>query len=419
MNDPHLNIFHAYRGPTFSEQAAIRQLEDNLTRALIVTLENVRNSPAHSVLLKVLGLPVEEASATFSCRLQVSHASPQWPAPHRRRLLVIHGGPRLVVGDGAVASENSRADAVITTADTLVAIESKLDNRVEQNQLDRHRSTLGIDDVQVLDITWSDLARTIQSIPANQRKDPIANFVLAAFEEYLRMNGFGGLTYDHFAFFAQAPQHRDPMVKEGIRRALAELGDKIVRSTGSHWHAHVMNIKPADANAGVVLESGARGLTPHLTLAIGSAGLDVHANVELQRAYKQFRREWRSYPDELVQIIRQLASMPVRGADDLPWRLSVRRRVHLGRPRDYHYWNAVDIAAGVLAEWSDEDIRRFVEDVTRQQDGEASPEILIIRSYSVAKVLATDHFDERVSSDALELEPFFRWIREPFRSFAP
>lgn len=61
MSDPHLNIFHAYRGATPSggdaDVVRDRQLEDNLTRALLITLQAVRGSTAQQPLLRALGVP--------------------------------------------------------------------------------------------------------------------------------------------------------------------------------------------------------------------------------------------------------------------------------------------------------------------------------------------------------------------------
>ncbi len=415
MSDPHTNIFHAYRGSASSEEASERQLEDNFTRALVITLNHVRQSGARMALLDALQVPPLHQDKAYHCQLQVSAASPDWPDPSKRRLLVIHGGSVLVTTGSPSDAIIGRADAVITTDDFLLAIESKLGDQVQQSQLDRHRETLGILETGISNVTWSELARVVRRILAKRLEEPIAGFVLEQFEEYLRMNGFGGLTQDHFTFFAQAPTVRDPLVKDGIRRALREIGDEVARSTGTSWTPHVMNIRMDQSDAGVVLETGTRAEKPHLTISIDAAGLNIFANVELQGPYTQFVKAWRTNPSALIEIIRQLGRMPVQSADDIPWHFCTVRRVSLGRPRDFHYWPSVDIAANTLADWPDEMIHQFVDRVTEKPENEGAPEIMFVRSYPVPVVLESDQLSNRLSTDAVQLEQFFNWIGVPFQ----
>lgn len=419
MSDPHTNIFHAYRGSTSSEEASVRQLEDNFTRALVIILNHVRESGARMALLDALHVPTPHQDKAYHCQLQVSAASPDWPEPSKRRLLVIHGGPVLTTTESPGDGMTGRADAVITTGDFLLAVESKLGDHVQQSQLDRHCETLGIPKTGISNVTWSELARVVRRILANRPAEPVARFVLEQFEEYLRMNGFGGLTQDHFTFFAQASSDRDPLVKDGIRRALREIGDEVARSTGTSWIPHVMNIRMDQSDAGVVLESGKRAEKPHLTISIDAAGLSIFANVELQGPYTQFVKAWQANPSTLIEIIRQLGSMPVQSADDIPWHFRVVRRVSLGRPREFHYWPSVDIAANTLAGWSDDMIHQFVDRVTEKPEGEGAPEIMFVRSYPVPVVFGSDQLSNRLSADAVQLESFFNWIGEPFQESIP
>ncbi len=415
MSDPHTNIFHAYRGPASSEDASERQLEDNLTRSLVITLNHVRESSARRALLDALHVPPLHQDRAFHCRLQVSAASPDWPEPSKRRLLVIHGGPVLTATESPGDAMTGRADAVIATGDFLLAIESKLEDQVQQSQLDRHRETLGIPETGISTVTWSELARVARRILTKGPAEPVARFVLEQFEEYLRMNGFGGLTQEHFTYFAQVPSDRDPLVKEGIRRALEEIGDEVARTTGTYWAPCMMKMQKDQSDAGVVLEAGKRAEKPHLTIAIGAAGLSIFANVELQGPYTQFVNAWRTNPDALIEIIRQLGRMPVQSADDIPWRFRVVRRAYLGRPRDYHYWSSADIAANTLAAWPEEMIHQFIDQVVEKPEGEGAPEIMVVRSYPVPVVLGSDQLSARLSTDAVQLESFFDWIGVPFR----
>lgn len=414
MQDPHLNVFHAYRGATSSEGASIRQLEDNLTRSLIITLDLIRDSPARILLLKALGIDDSESGKPYQCQLQVSSESPDWPSPLRRRLVVIHGGPQLQIVDFSHEASRGRVDAIVTRSDCLLAIESKLENAVGQSQLDRHRCTLKILNQERLDVTWSELVRRIRSIPREHRFDPLVDFILTQFEEYLQMNGFGGLTHEHFSYFAHGSDRRDPLVKDGIRRSLATIGNTIQGSLGTQWTPHVMSVMSGARDAGVVIETGKRASNPHLTVGIDVSGLSIFANVELQRAHQAFMRAWKRDPLGLIEIIRHLGSRPVRDAGDVPWRFSVVRRVSLGPVRQYHYWTAADIATNALADWPRDDLRSFIDTMVRQPSGEAVAQVMLIRTYAIPYVLASSDITVQLSADALEVAPFFDWIKHPY-----
>lgn len=76
MNDPHFNIFYSYRGPSTSEGPSVRQLEDNLTRAVVVTLNHLRDSEACVPLLEALAFRATHSDRPLQCRLQVSESDP-------------------------------------------------------------------------------------------------------------------------------------------------------------------------------------------------------------------------------------------------------------------------------------------------------------------------------------------------------
>jgi hypothetical protein len=82
--------------------------------------------------------------------------------------------------------------------------------------------------------------------------------------------------------------------------------------------------------------------------------------------------------------------------------------------RKFHYWTAADIATNALADWSYDELRLFIDTIVRRPAGEAVPEITLIRTYSIPCVLASNDITAQLSSDALELAPFFDWIGHPF-----
>ena len=258
MADPHFNIFHAYRGPRESADAGERQLEDNLTRALIVTLNTIRNSKARFDVLRALQIPEDSLERPYRCRLQVTKEDTDWPARAQRRLIVIHEGPELKTKCAGSNATRGRADATVAFSNFVVAIESKLTDEVTQAQLDRHFRTLAIPRTTPGSITWAALAQTCRTTSQRHSREPVVRFILEQFEEYLRMNGFGGLTADHFAFFASTAEDRDPLVKEGIRRVLRQLGGGIKDALGTQWDIRLLNITAGATDGGVVLEPASK-----------------------------------------------------------------------------------------------------------------------------------------------------------------
>ena len=415
MTDPHLNIFHAYRGPSASDVARDRQLEDNLTRALAITLQSVRATPAQAPLLQLLGVPNAQLDEPFQCRLQVDEDDSSWPRAHERQLLVLHGGSAIAITDETEDTLRGRADAVIWNPRFMLAIESKLGAHVTQTQLERHRATLGIGETSFRTLTWTRLARTVRAISDDVRVSAVARFVLEQFEEYLSMNGFGGLIEEHLSYFARQPEHRDDFVKEGIRRALEGLMPELAQAWQSDWRQTIGNIRQTDRSAWAKLEPARSEQAPHLSLSIDPAGLDLFANIETRGPYDRFRTAFQKEPEGLIALIRQLGSAwPPGSIADPPWRFRVVRRIET-RPRTFNHWPAVDIAATALSDFVDDHMRWFIDEVTRRPAEEAVPEIMLVLTLPATVILGEVRLAERLATHATELEPFFAWLSEPIR----
>lgn len=107
--DLHLNVFHAYRGASQDDVARERQLEDNLTRALAITITRLEGVEARATVLGALGVDSDHRAGLRTLRAEVTVPGATWPPSNRRRLLVVHGGPRLQLeGDSAELDEFRR-----------------------------------------------------------------------------------------------------------------------------------------------------------------------------------------------------------------------------------------------------------------------------------------------------------------------
>lgn len=438
MSDPHLNIFHAYRGATsgggdHAERARERQLEDNLTRALLITLQAVQGTAAQGPLLRALGAPDAQADAPYQCLLQVTEPDPAWrriPVA-AQRMVALHGGGQLQIGAQVDGTQRGRADAVIAGAGFLLMIEAKLGPVITAAQLERHRTTLEVPQAALHAVSWHALARAARDVLwADARRsgrervalEPVARFVLEQWEGYLQMNGFGGFTEEHLLYFLRRREQRDELVRDGIRRSMEALTDEIVALWGTTWQRHVGNIAGTDRTAPAteawarIAQGGVSGV-PHLSLGLRPDGLVIHANVETDPAYRRFQDAWRQRPEVLLALLRELGAVwppTASGGGGQPWRLAVARRIMTG-PRRFTYAMGSDTAAASIIEWPTDDQQTFITHATARPAGEAAPEIMLIRQYPSAIVLEERHLAARLVEDAHTLEPYFAWLGMPVR----
>ena len=355
------------------------------------------------------------------CRtlLQVARADKDWAniPSAARRLVALHGG-----GSGVRMSTQTdftlrgRADAVLVGPGFLLAIEAKLGPVVTAAQLQRHRDTFDIpgDDADLHDCTWHELAHTAHIMQRDLPLTPVERFVLQQFEEYLRMNGFGGLTEEHLQYFVRQPAQRDDLVKDGIRRSLEGLMESLANEWDTTWRSSVGMIRQQDYAAWATIspaEPGKRASSvPHITVNITPSSLDILANIETERPYRVFQQAWQRDPNGFIAILKTLGSpWPPPTQHDSLWRMAVTRRIHR-QAMMYDYWPAVDIVIATLAGWSDEQMHWFIDSMTQQPAGEGVPQISLLRSYPAASILHDADLGSRLAQDARALEPYFDWL---------
>jgi len=193
------NVFFAYRGAAVSdvELTQGRQLEDNLTRALVVTLEAISGTSHQCFVRDVCGAEDGAAMTRAKRRLELQPLPPEPREPARVQLL-LGISPDGGVGPGTLEpdSAGSRADALIAFGtDLLVVIESKAVGACDGAQLARHAYWWGIDPAtrKGIPATWrmvtwqrvADWARS--SMDAEDR--PVGRFLLGQLADYLDLAG--------------------------------------------------------------------------------------------------------------------------------------------------------------------------------------------------------------------------------------
>jgi hypothetical protein len=271
--DPHLNVFHPYRGPSTADGSVERQLENNLTRALAVCLTRLAASNARTRLLEAFGILRYRAQGFERCDLQVSKPDANWPPPSKRSIAVVTG----TAADLAPAphpAANGVLDLVIVGTDFVLGVESKIGSMVTHGQLAAHAKTLQTQPADAASVTWTSLARRAREILSSEVMQPVPRFVLQQFEDYLRMNGFGGFTNDHFAFFALTPDEREQAgdTRVAIRRQMRELVQGLKIGLASNFVENVGRITNTGADAYAALKPPSKARRARVSRLICRSG---------------------------------------------------------------------------------------------------------------------------------------------------
>jgi len=230
------NIFVYYRGPSsaaLTEHDANKQLEDNATKALINVME--------------LGSP--ELARSFAQRFAPAFGQ-AWPSGQRAVFYLQGGpenltpGPRVLVGISVAGEigdtgindavkQGSRIDAAIVPPHGgLLAIETKVVDLLDRAQLDRHAERWDIAPEDVSPVAWSAVWEWARG-EGDHAPDPVSEFLISQFCEYLAILGFGqwaGFRPEDFEQFTSWSWEQVPIirsrVKEALERALELMSDE-------------------------------------------------------------------------------------------------------------------------------------------------------------------------------------------------
>jgi hypothetical protein len=410
LRDPHLNVFHAYRGPG-ADADRQAQLEDNLTRALVVTLVRLRGTAAAGPILDALKVP-RSGRGTCDVRLQLGRLPESYAPQPDTRIVLVHAGPKLELDPSPVwGRDRGRPDAVFFGREWTVALEAKLGNRVGHDQIEGHRRTLRAPHAEQLSVTWLEVAEAVRATRRRVSKESTEDFLLQQFEEYLAMTGFGGLVEEQFAYLALAPKDRekDSVTKDGIRRSLGTLAETVREAWAPKWVPHIGKVLASSAGAwATVGPPGAEEAHPHLTIGLSPAGIDIFANIETEGPWRMFRDALRRAPNDLVGFLQALD--PPGNGEPRGWRLEVVRRVNTGRPRDFWTPPALTIGAGAIGNLPADALLAMLDAATAKPSSESAPEVMVLRRYDAAAVVRRSELPDWLVADAKALTPFFEWL---------
>lgn len=329
------NVFYSFRGASaqsrgddadVTEPSQRAQLEDNVTKALVNTLQHTHVA-VRDRFLELVGVP----NARSSCADRGVNYFLQ-RAPHgddavfrkRHRVLlgiVPHGetGKR-VVGTRASRTGARRPDAWIAGPDFSVLVEVKISGALDADQWADHHATLlagTTDPVTTRELSWKEVYDALSSARDEFGVDR-SRWILDQFLEYLRLEnivGYTGITTEVFDYFFDPG---DPDTRSSVKRTWSALADALQPELGqvNPWYAghEVGNLKGSDAHCWVAfgpMDSGNGGSPPyrqhaHLTASIRSTGIEFFANIELKSAIDRLRAAITGRRSELLDALRGL-----------------------------------------------------------------------------------------------------------------
>jgi hypothetical protein len=241
--DPHRNIFYYYRGPekkkTGDDFIYDKQIENNITKSLINTLEYSSYDTAMKAFLSlieqrldkcVLSFNTQKTSINYRFSLQTM---PLMNADIKYKILLTISNSEAYDNVPSIQL-GSRPDAwIIGGKDFAIMIESKISSAPDEKQLIGHIKSVGWEheDYKRVDLKWPEvyacLKRAINII--NDGKD---SFIIGQFIKYLEVTGmapFEGFKNADFDFFLDYENNREygPVIKNKLKDFAALVYDKL------------------------------------------------------------------------------------------------------------------------------------------------------------------------------------------------
>ena len=363
--DLHHNLFYSYRGPIVIAADRERQLENNLTKALVNTL-SLGGDDVWRAFLSEIGI-VDARDAKF---LLQRRDLPTRSARERRDRVLL-GLSRCesscVPSPGADKTYESVPDAWIYGDGFAVLVESKVSGDFSPGQMQAHLEYLRHDRYpppRVIRMTWRELHSFFGSLLPRLAGVPmflVEQFI--QFLEYSAMTGFTGFQTEHFRYFLL---HDDEDARRWIRQQVESFAELVLADLKAaepfYDRLDVGRLRLDSTDCWVAFGPREyRGVT-HQTISLASDGLRVFVNTEtkpaidrlrsvLNRSESEVRRALQALHDvepfELVvkeRTVRQVmlydytekmrlhSSMLLQDAGDTAWQALVQTVVRLPRP---------------------------------------------------------------------------------------
>lgn len=305
-------MFYSYRGATEDNTDRDRQIENNLTKALVNTL-SLGREPVWRRFLANIGLP----DATDAKFLLQRRDLPSGGARKKRDRVLL--GISKATSDWAPGPSPelpypSIPDAWIYGDGFAVLVESKVSGDFSSEQMNAHLACLGTQGgpPRVVKKTWAEIHsffRALLPTVADDSREGLLIWQFVQFLEYSAMAGFTGFRRDHFDYFLL---HDDEDARLWIKEQMESFAARLLsqlQSFAAFYEAFEVGVlRQSDSSCWVAFgprPSGYRNVT-HQTISLRSDGLRAFVNTELKAATDRLRNALQHRGTELRRTLQHL-----------------------------------------------------------------------------------------------------------------
>ena len=291
--DLHHNLFYSYRGPNADSADRDRQLENNLTKALINAL-SLGGDAVWRPFLADLGLQAVRSAEFLLQRRDLPSGS---ASKKRDRVLL---GISKVKSDwvpdfGLQPTYASVPDAWIYGDGFAVLVESKVIGDFSSDQMCAHLACLGGGTPpKFVKRTWREIHSFFRAL-LPQMTDSSSRLLVSQFVQFLEfsaMSEFTGFQLDHFHYFLM---HDDDDARRWVREQVESFAAQVqtgLRAFAPFYEAYdvgALRLTDSSCWAAFGLRPPEYRKVTHQTILLCSDGLRVFVNTELKNAADQLK----------------------------------------------------------------------------------------------------------------------------------
>lgn len=327
------NIFLTYRSRSeagISEdnysQAVERELEDNVTKALINVLEYARG-PVLASFLEACGIKPSGPLEDYQFALHEGNSQTAYPGKKAYLIEIVPGKDELRKGDKSDARTlNPIHDARITGNREVCFIEVKIRGTVSKEQRQSYLRNYQIDEENTIPLTWEKIYDSfIGLLPRDSDIGEfwfsVGGFLLAQFLEFLEMLGlsaFSGIRSEHFKILGKeieeiTPDERAKLkwlqktYSEAIKAEIDAMGNPRLSEATRFVHCGYITAHEKIPYVSLSEEESVRKTQyPHFGSSLNQEIVNVYVSCEGTNAYTKFLNVCLTTPEEIVVALANL-----------------------------------------------------------------------------------------------------------------
>lgn len=430
---PHKNLFFSYRGARpgrGADHAIDRQLEDNVTKALVYVLEHSQRKHVLAPFLRqIVGLRARTDLEGVQFALQRVDIARPSIAP--RIALGIAPVPGVDSRRG-ITRQSGRPDAWIWSDDSFaILVETKVRGAVSRQQLRRHiqgAEGWSIANSRVVSQSWASVYDFFSHLRrTNKKLDATTRMLVDEFVRYLRMIALASDTtfdLDDFGYFLLKGAERDAATRALLNRKLVRFTEELTRTralksivrrysgqaTSASRFVNPGVFRKDSTNYWITIGTKDRRDSCHFTVRLAEDGISLEAFSPHQSFTRKLVGKIEREPRAFVESFRTIRK-------DEPFIVRL-REAHYKDPASSYKGQRIgrrvdhlEVHPRVL---TTENVRQLIVEPTRQRLSKRNlrPEISLVRHFQLSEVVGNSRVVETVSQAAECMLEYFQFALE-------